>query len=52
MYGPSPDCKQDFLMEEAVCFYVKAAIWQLGWVWFRDSTAVIVVSFPQLSQIK
>jgi hypothetical protein len=22
MYGPSPDCKQDFLMEEAVCFYV------------------------------
>ncbi len=22
IYGPSPDYKQDFLMEEAVCFYV------------------------------
>jgi len=22
MYGPSPDCKQDFLMEGTVCFYV------------------------------
>jgi hypothetical protein len=34
MYGPSPDCKQDHLMEEAVCFYV-CGFWVKRWCCFE-----------------